>query len=195
MKKKISVLYLISVFLMSCTESSHEVVFSAEEFQLEVERLSEIYNVPVSFNEKEMVPSFANLNRIKNGMELIQRMKNGEFSVIPVSDNEINLFCSLPINPEIRSSVAERSARIGQDDWICSFVLSWTELDVFYSAVEPWETNNGEVICAWIHDGQVDLDTNFELLFGGVHMGRYALYGYYVISTGEDHFTLHQIGT
>lgn len=196
--KKISVflLVIISVFLMNCTESSHDVVFSADEFKWEIERLSEIYNVPVSFYEKEKVPSFANLNRIKSGMELIQKMKNGEFSVIPVSDNEINLVVFSPNNPILNPVAEPGSAIIGQSDWMWHFTLTWTELDVYYSIESPLILEREDIVCAYIHDGQVELDTSFDVwlvALDDVFLGRYKLYGNYVIATGEDNFSFCQI--
>lgn len=187
------VLFTVIIFLLSCSDGYQETFFPIEEFKSELGRLSAIYNVPVSFNEKEMVPSFTNLNRIKNGMELIQRMRNGEFSVIPVSDNKINLIVFSPNNP-ILSPVAEPgSAIIGQWDWTWHFTLTWTELDVYYSIESPWVLSDHDVVCSYIHDGIVELDTSFNVWLADVCFGRYVLYGNYVIATGEDNFSFRQI--
>lgn len=189
-----TIFFTVSIFFLSCSGGYQETIFSFEDFQSELGRLSEKYNVPVTINENEVTPTLENLNRIKNGMELIQRMKNGEFTVFPVSNQEISLVCTLPINPSLRSSVREGSAIVGDNTWICRFNIFWTELDVSFSAVYPWETFDGDVTCAWVHDGQVDLDVTFGLYFSGTFLGSYVLYGYYVIATGEDHFSLRQVG-
>ena len=163
---------------------------------MEINRLSEIYNVPVSFNKKKIVPTLANLNRIKSGMDLIQRLSKGEFTVVPVSDNEINIVVLSPNNPILNPVTEPGSAIIGQWDWTWHFTLTWTELDVYYSIESPWILDEEDVVCAYIHDEIVELDTSFDIWLvdiGDVFFGRYKLYGNYVISTGEDNFSFCQI--
>ena len=76
------------------------------------------------------------------------------------------------------------------------FTLTWTELDVYYSIESPLILEREDIVCAYIHDGQVELDTSFDVwlvALDDVFLGRYKLYGNYVIATGEDNFSFCQI--
>lgn len=197
MNKKLFCAFVLFAFLCmeSCVEESSQEYLPQKDFIDALEDLSEQFDVPLSYDPDNICSKSSLLEEVSFGLEAINNLEKHQYEIVVSSSNELSLVYS-PLQSPLLHSVSEvSSVAIGEPYWCCQFTLSWANgIDVYYSvSTEFWEKYGDNVTCAYINEGRVYLDTQFNLKWAGIDYGRYCLCGYYDLYTHIDTFTFTRV--